>query len=557
MLSLNNVSMRYGARILFEDVTCSFLEGRRYAISGPNGAGKTTLMKILEGEIEPVKGDVSRPKKLGILRQDQFAFDEFRVIDTVIMGNSTLWKALQERDALYAKPHDKLTDKDGMRLGELEGIVGDEGGYTAEADAAVLLDGLDVDASLHERKMSELQGGQKVRVLLAQALFGNPAALLLDEPTNHLDLDSVHWLQDYLRGYQGVLIVISHDRHFLNSVCTHTADIDYQTVIMYTGGYDEMVLAKTQIRARIEAENVVREKKIAQLNEFIARFSAGTRSSQVMSRKKEVERIQTSELAKSNIARPYIRFEMKNVSGRHPLEFKSLTKSYGAHKVIERFSANIERGEKIALIGRNGSGKTTLLRSLLRNATGYIDDADRKFPVDGGHVKWGHEVAVGYFAQDHSETIAPGAMLIEWLHQFDPKASQQELRGVLGQMLFSGEDALKHTQALSGGESARLIFCKLMLQKPNVLVLDEPTNHLDLESINALNIALQKYPGTVLFVTHDHDVIDEVATRIWHCKGGHVEDFKGPYEDFLVHSERARIQSQSRPQPNVVAGRTR
>jgi ATPase subunit of ABC transporter with duplicated ATPase domains len=308
MLSLNNITMRYGARILFEEVTCSFLDGRRYAITGPNGAGKTTLMKILEGDIEPTKGSVSRPKKLGILRQDQFAFDEFRVIDAVIMGNGPLWKALQERDVLYAKPHEDLTDKDGMRLGELEGIVGDEGGYTAEADAAILLDGLGVEAALHERKMSELQGGQKVRVLLAQALFGNPAALLLDEPTNHLDLDSVHWLQDYLREYQGVLIVISHDRHFLNSVCTHTADIDYQTVIMYTGGYDEMVLAKTQIRSRIEAENAVREKKIAQLNEFIARFSAGTRSSQVMSRKKEVERIQTSDLARSNIARPYIRF---------------------------------------------------------------------------------------------------------------------------------------------------------------------------------------------------------------------------------------------------------
>src|SRR6202142_3246996 len=252
MLSLNNVSMRYGARILFEDVTCSFLEGRRYAITAPNGAGKSTLMKILEGDIEPTKGSVSRPKKLGILRQDQFAFDEFRVIDTVIMGNAPLWKALQERDELYAKPHDKLTDKDGMRLGELEGIVGEEGGYTAEADAAILLDGLGIEASLHERKMSELQGGQKVRVLLSQALFGTPTALLLDEPTNNLDLDSVHWLQRYLTEYEGVLIVISPDRHFLNSVCTHTADIDYETIIMYVGGYNDMVVAKTQVRARIE-----------------------------------------------------------------------------------------------------------------------------------------------------------------------------------------------------------------------------------------------------------------------------------------------------------------
>jgi ATPase subunit of ABC transporter with duplicated ATPase domains len=529
--------MRFGARILFEDVTCTFLTGRRYAISGPNGAGKSTLMKILTGEIEPSKGSITRPKKLGVLRQDQFAFDDFRVIDTVIMGNAPLWKALAERDALYAKPYEELTDADGMRLGELEGTVGEEGGYTAEADAAVLLDGLGVEDALHERKMGELQGGQKVRVLLAQALFGSPPALLLDEPTNHLDLDSVHWLQNYLSHYEGVLIAISHDRHFLNSISTHVADIDYETVIMYTGGYDDMVLAKTQIRSRIEAENVQREKKIAQLNEFIARFSAGTRSSQVTSRKKEVERLQTSELARSNIQRPYIRFDMKRPSGRHPLEFKGLAKSYGDRKVIQPFTASLSRGEKVALIGRNGSGKTTLLKSLLRNATGHIDDSDRQFAIDSGTVIWGHEVAVGYFAQDHTDSIEKGTTVIEWLHQFDPQASQEELRGLLGQMLFSGEDALKPTAALSGGESARVIFCRLMLQKPNFLVLDEPTNHLDLESINALNIALQKYEGTVLLVTHDHDVIDEVATRIWHFEGGRIEDFKGPYEEYQAYAE--------------------
>src|ERR1700676_3552594 len=382
MLSVNNITMRFGGRILFEDVTCSFMAGRRDAITGPNGAGKTTLMKILAGDFEPTKGSITAPKKMGVLHQDQFAFDEFRVIDTVVMGNKVLWDALQERDALYAKPHEELTDADGMRLGELEGIVGEEGGYTAEADAAILLDGLGIEAALHERKMSELQGGQKVRVLLTQALCGNPPALLLDEPTNHLDLDSVHWLQDYLHEYEGVLIVISHDRHFLNSVCTHIADIDYQTVIMYTGGYDDMVLAKTQIRSRIESQNAVREKKIEQLNEFIARFSAGTRSSQVTSRKKEVERIQTSELARSNIARPYIRFDMKAPSGRHPLECKGIAKSYGDLKVILPFTANVERGEKIALIGRNGSGKTTLLKSLMRNATGYVDDVDRQVGVD-------------------------------------------------------------------------------------------------------------------------------------------------------------------------------
>jgi len=534
MLYVDNVSMRFGPRVLFEDVTCSFLDGRRYAISGPNGAGKSTLMKILTGELEPTKGSITRPKKLGILRQDQFAFDQFRVIDTVIMGNAPLWQALEERDKLYAKPHDSLTDADGMRLGELEGIVGEEGGYTAEADAAILLDGLGVDSTLHERQMGELQGGQKVRVLLAQALFGNPPALLLDEPTNNLDLDSVHWLQDYLLEYEGVLIVISHDRHFLNSVCTHTADIDYETVIMYNGGYDDMVLAKTQIRSRIETDNANREKKIAQLNDFIARFSAGTRSAQATSRKKEVERLQTTVLARSNIARPYIRFDMKRASGRHPLEIKSVVKSYGDLKVIKPFTASITRGEKIALTGRNGTGKTTLLRSLIRNAGEFIDVAEKDFPIDGGTVKWGHEVTVGYFAQDHRDSVVTDLTAIEWLWQFDPQASQEELRGLLGQMLFSGEDALKPTKALSGGEVARMIFCRLMLQKPNFLVLDEPTNHLDLESINALNIALQKYDGTVLLVTHDEDVLDEVATRIWHFKNGKIEDFKGPYADYLI-----------------------
>jgi ATPase subunit of ABC transporter with duplicated ATPase domains len=538
MLSINNISMRFGPRVLFEDVTTTFMAGRRYAITGPNGAGKSTLMKILTGELEPTKGSVTRPKKLGILRQDQFAFDEFRVIDAVIMGNSALWKALQERDALYAKPHEDLTDADGMRLGELEGVVGEEGGYTAESDAGALLDGLGIEIDLHERKMSELQGGQKVRVLLAQALFGNPTALLLDEPTNNLDLDSVHWLQKYLNAYEGVLIVISHDRHFLNSVCTHTADIDYETVIMYVGGYDEMVVAKTQIRSRIESENAQREKKIAQLNDFIARFSAGTRSAQATSRKKEVERLATSELARSNIQRPYIKFDMKRNSGRHPLEIKSVEKSYDTLRVIPKFSASVSRGEKIALMGRNGTGKTTLLKSLIRNATGFIDDSDQQFPINGGQVVWGHEVTVGYFAQDHTDSFTKdNTTSIDWLWQFDPGANQQELRGLMGQMLFSGDDALKPTRALSGGETARLIFCRLMLQKPNFLVLDEPTNHLDLESINALNIALQRYDGTVLLVTHDHDVIDEVATRIWHFRHGKIDDFKGPYEEFVAYAE--------------------
>jgi len=527
MISVSNISMRYGAKILFEEVSTAFLPARRYGLTGPNGAGKSTFMKLLSGELEPQKGVVVRPKKLGILRQDQFAFDRFRVIDTVIMGNLPLWNALEERETLYAKAD--LTDEDGMRLGELEGIVSEEDGYTAESDAAVLLDGLDIPEPLHNRQMGELQGGQKVRVLLAQALFGNPQALLLDEPTNYLDLESIHWLQNFLTHYAGALIVISHDRHFLNSVCTHIADIDYQTIITYTGGYDEMVLQKTQVRSRIESENAQREKKIAQLNEFIARFSAGTRASQVMSRKKEVERLQTTELARSNIQRPYIRFEMKRPSGRNILDFKDVSKAYGDVQVIKNFKASLQRGEKVALMGRNGAGKTTLLKALLANGPG-VDDPDTG--RDSGTVTWGHEAQIGYFAQDHRGSIRNGITVAEWLHNWDPQASQEEIRGLLGQMLFSGEEGLKKTDALSGGEAARLMFCKLMLQKPNVLVFDEPTNHLDLEAINALNFALQRFEGTVLLVTHDEDLVDEVATRIWHFDHGKIEDFAGAYEEY-------------------------
>src|SRR5271170_877661 len=528
MISVSDVTMRYGAKLLFEEVSTQFIAGRRYGLTGPNGAGKSTFMKILSGELEPQKGTVVRPRKVGVLSQDQYAFDAFRVIDTVVMGNKGLWKALTERDAIYEKA--ELTDEDGMRLGELEGIVGEEDGYTAESDAAILLQGLDIPDDVHERKMSELQGGQKVRVLLAQALFGKPQALLLDEPTNSLDLDSVHWLQNFLTEFQGTLITISHDRHFLNSVCTHIADIDYETIITYSGGYDDMVLAKTQIRSRLESQNAQREKKIAQLNEFIARFSAGTRSSQVTSRKKEVERLQTTELARSNIQRPYIKFEMKRPSGRHSLEFKKVEKSYGDLNVIKGFTASVLRGQKIALMGRNGVGKTTLLKALLKNAPGN-DDPD--VGIDSGAVEWGHEVQVGYFAQDHRGGIRNGTTVEEWLHDFDPQASREEIRGLLGQMLFRGEEGAKPTDALSGGEAARLIFCKLMLLKPNFLVFDEPTNHLDLEAINALNIALQKFEGTVLLVTHDEDLIDEVATRIWHFTAeGKIEDFVGPYAEY-------------------------
>src|ERR1700746_489555 len=542
MLSVSNVSMRYGAKILFDEVSTAFTPGKRYGLTGPNGAGKSTFMKLLSGELEPQKGTVVRPRKLGVLSQDQFAFYAHSVLDTVIMGNKRLWAAMQERDAIYAK-HD-MTDEDAMKRGKLEGIVGEEDGYSAESDAAILLQGLDIPEELQSRKMGELQGGQKVRVLLAQALFGHPQALLLDEPTNHLDLDSIHWLQGFLNVYDGVLITISHDRHFLNSICTHIADIDYETIITYTGTYDDMVVAKTQVRSQIESQNAQREKKISQLNDFIARFSAGTRWSQVQSRRKEVERLQVTELARSNIQRPYLKFEQKRPSGKHILELEGVSKSYGDAEVIRSFTASVVRGEKIALMGRNGAGKTTLVNALLANSPTVPEAELRKTSgydgpfLNAGKVIWGHEAAVGYFAQDHKALIQPGMTVFQWLQQWDPSASHEEIRGLLGQMLFAREEGTKKADRVFGGEAARIIFCKLMLQKPNVLVLDEPTNHLDLESINALNIALQRYQGTVLLVTHDHDLIDEVATRIWHFETDHrITDFKGSYEEYqTVHA---------------------
>ena len=526
MIAVSGVSMRYGSKVLFEDVATTFAAGRRYGLTGPNGSGKSTFMKLLTGELDAQRGTVTRPRKLGVLRQDQYAFDQYRVLDAVIMGNERLWAALAERDALYARP--EMSNEDGMRLGELEGIVGEEDGYSAESDAAVLLQGLDIPDALHERTMAELQGGQKVRVLVAQALYGQPQALLLDEPTNHLDLDSIHWLQYFLSRYEGTLIVISHDRHFLNGVCTHIADIDYETIITYTGGYDDMVVAKTQIRSTIEAGNVQREKKIAQLNDFIARFGAGTRASQVTSRRKEVERLQTTELARSNIQRPYIRFLTKRPSGKLALEFEGLAKAYGPASIFSDFSAVVNRGERVVLVGRNGVGKTTLLKALLADAPDMPAAPD---DLDEGTLRWGHEVSIGYFPQDHTGQIEQGLTAVEWLHRFDPDASRQEIHGLLGQMLFSGEEGHKPTAALSGGETARLLFCRIMLQKPNVLIFDEPTNHLDLESINALNVALQKFEGTVFLVTHDQDLLEEVGTRVWQFEHGRIVDFKGTYEE--------------------------
>ncbi|HZA13069.1 MAG TPA: ATP-binding cassette domain-containing protein, partial [Myxococcaceae bacterium] len=505
---------------LFEDVSVSFSESRRYGLTGPNGAGKSTFMKILAGELEADTGSVSRPKRTSVLRQDHFGYDDQRVLDVVLQGNNVLWKALQEKERLLAQA--ELTDEDGMQLAHLEHDIAEENGYTADSEAAELLDGLGIAETFHSRAMRELPGGLKVRVLLAQALFGKPEALLLDEPTNNLDLDSIRWLEKFLCGYQGVLIAISHDRHFLNEICTHIADIDYETIITYTGGYDDMVIAKAQVRSRVESENAEKTKKISQLQEFVARFSAGTRASQVQSRKKAMEKLQLADLKKSNIERPFIRFEQKRPSGKQTLSLDGISKRWPDVVVCEDFRALITRGEKVAIIGPNGVGKTTLCKMLV----GEIQP-------DEGSIQWGHEAAVGYLAQEHRESIPAGTTVAEYLHTFDPKADNQAIRGLLGRMLFKGEEGEKPTGALSGGEAVRLVFSRLMLTRDNVLVLDEPTNHLDLESIIALGDALKRYEGTAIVVAHDRDLISTFATRLFAFTPYGLIDFRGTYDEYL------------------------
>jgi ATPase subunit of ABC transporter with duplicated ATPase domains len=525
-IQVSSVTKSYGSKRLFEDVTVTFGDGRRFGLTGPNGAGKSTFMKILAGELDADSGAVSRPEKTSVLKQDQYAFESRRAVDVVVMGNKRLWAAMEEKERLLALP--AITDAQGEHLGELEGVVAEEDGYTAESDAATLLSGLGIPDDLYERPMKEIAGGYKLRVLLAQALFGHPEALLLDEPTNNLDLDSIRWLERFLCEYEGVLITISHDRHFLNEICTHIADIDYNTIITYTGGYDEMVLAKSQVRSRVEQETADRKKKITQLQEFVAKFGAGTRASQVQSRKKQIEKLQVSDLKKSNIERPFIHIPVKRPSGKQTLTIEGLKKrwpgqdGHGAVVVCDGFDALVAKGEKVAIVGANGVGKTTLCKMLVG-----------ELQPDAGKITWGHQASVGYLPQDHRDGIPDGTTVSAWLHSFDPQAALQDIRGLLGKTLFKGEEGAKPTEALSGGEVMRLLFAKLMLTQDNVLVLDEPTNHLDLESIIALNDALQRYEGTAFVVTHDRDLIAGFATRLFAFTSAGLVDFKGPYEEYL------------------------
>jgi ATPase subunit of ABC transporter with duplicated ATPase domains len=543
MLTVQEVSQSYGGKTLFENVQVAFAPGHRYGLTGPNGAGKSTFMKFLAGDVEPQKGHVSRPRKTSILRQDQYAYDEHLVIDTVIMGNKRLSEATTKKNELLKRCEDgeEFTEEMGMELGELETVIAEEDGYVAEVEAAKLLDGLGIQEEHHGVPMKVLSGGLKLRVLLAQALFGQPECLLLDEPTNHLDLDSIHWLERFLLAYEGILIVISHDRHFLNSVTTHIADIDYETIIIYPGNYDDMVVQKSQLRSRVESENADKAKKVEQLKDFVARFGAGTRASQVQSRKKEIERLQGTELKRSNIQRPFIRFETAGKpSGKHVLQVKGLSKTFREEgkpdiPIVKDLDLLLMRGDKLAIIGPSGIGKTTLLRL-------FLAELER----DAGEVTWGHETRVGYFAQEHTDGIPPGVKLWEWLLYLDEaiggeRANKEDIRSLLGRMLFSGEEGEKVTDVLSGGETARLLFAKLMLLKHNVLIFDEPTNHLDLEAISALRDAIQRYDGTVIFVTHDRDLVSEAATRILALSKHGLEDFNGPYEEFLRRVGEVRL----------------
>lgn len=520
-ITVSDVSKGFGGRTLFKDVNVTFNRGVNYGLTGPNGCGKSTFMKLLIGAEDSDSGSINIPARTAWLRQDHSVFDEFRVIDTVIMGNDRLWKALVRREELYAKGDD-LTDDEGMEIGELECTVAEEDGYTAESEAAILLEGLGIGQGEHERTMSELQGGLKLRVLLAQALFGKPDALLLDEPTNSLDLDSIVWLEEFLLKYDGVLVTISHDRRFLNAICDEIADIDYESIILYPGNYDEMVRMKANMQSRRDKDASQREKKIAQLNEFIQRFKAGSRSSQTRSRAKQIERLRPDEVKRSNISRPFIRFPEGDPSGRDVLSVRGLSHSYDDHVIFEGFHADVQRGDKVAVLGRNGIGKTTLIKALL----------DEQNQLDGT-VKWGHNTRIGTFMHDHREEIEPGSTVFEWLFAKRPEPGQEHCRAILGRMLFSGEDGKKPTATLSGGEAARLSMCYLILMEFNVLVLDEPTDHLDLESISALKEAIEAYKGTVIYITHDRDLAS-AANRIWsYPEPGKLLDYSGTVDEYL------------------------
>jgi ATPase subunit of ABC transporter with duplicated ATPase domains len=521
--------MQFGGKPLFENVSVKFGGGSRYGLIGANGSGKSTLMKILGADLEPSAGNVSvdQGKRLGKLRQDQFAFEDQTVIDTVIMGHEELWRIKQERDRIYALAH--MSEAEGMEVAHLEVHYAELDGYTAEARAGELLLALDIPEALHEGPMSAVAPGWKLRVLLAQALFADPDILLLDEPTNNLDINTIRWLEEVLNARNSTMIIISHDRHFLNSVCTHMADLDYGELRLYPGNYDEYMTAASQVRQRQYADNAKKKVQIAELQTFVSRFSANaSKAKQATSRQRQLEKIKLEDIKPSSRVNPFIRFAQDKKLYRLALEVKSLAKGYGGKPLFRGLDLSVAVGERVAIIGPNGIGKTTLLRSLAG-----------ELAPDSGTLKWSENSNIGYFAQDHAADFAADTTLYDWMDQWkQPGDDEQVIRGTLGRLLFSQDEIRKPVNVVSGGEQGRLLFGKLMLQKPKCLLMDEPTNHLDMESIESLNTALEDYPGTLIFVSHDREFVSSLATRIIELTPQGIVNFRGNYEDYL-QSERA------------------
>ncbi len=525
MLSTANITMQFGAKPLFENISVKFGDGNRYGLIGANGCGKSTFMKILDGSLEPTAGNVSLSpnERLGKLNQDQFAYEEFTVIDTVMMGNKELWAIKQERDAIYANP--EATEDDYMRAAELEGEFAELDGYTAESRAGELLLGAGIASELHNGPMSEVAPGWKLRVLLAQALFSNPDILLLDEPTNNLDINTIRWLENIINNMKCTMIIISHDRHFLNSVCTHMADIDYGDIKIYPGTYDDFMIASTQARERQQSENAKKKAQIAELQQFVSRFSANaSKSKQATSRAKQIEKIKIDEFKPSSRQNPFIRFNQDKKLHRTALEITGLSHTYeGGAPLFKAVDLMIEAGEKIAVIGANGVGKTTFLKCLVNHVE-----------PSSGTIKWAENADVGYYAQDHEYEFDKDMNLFDWMEQWKTEAQDETaVRASLGRLLFNADAIKKNVKVCSGGEKGRLLFGKLMMGNHNVLIMDEPTNHMDMESIESLNLALEMYEGTLLFVSHDREFVSSLATRILEIRDNKIVDFHGTYDEYL------------------------
>ena len=530
MISASNVTLRLGKKALFEDVNIKFTEGNCYGLIGANGAGKSTFLKILSGELEPTNGEIimNAGERLSVLQQDHYKYDDCVVMDTVIMGNKRLYEVMKEKDAIYMK--EDFTDEDGIRASELEAEFAEMDGWNAESDAATLLNGLGVETDIHYKMMSELDGNQKVKVLLAQALFGNPDVLLLDEPTNHLDLDAIAWLEEFLINFNNTVIVVSHDRYFLNKVCTHIADIDYAKIQLYAGNYDFWYESSQLMIKQMKEANKKKEEKIKELQEFIQRFSANaSKSKQATSRKRALEKIELDEIKPSSRKYPYIDFRPKREIGNEVLTVSNISKTVDGVKVLDNISFTIGRDDKVAFVGPNTIATTTLFKIL----------AGEEEP-DEGTYKWGVTTSQGYFPKDNTKEFDNDLVIADWLAQYSEEKDATYVRGYLGRMLFPGEDGVKKVKVLSGGEKVRCLLSKLMIMQSNVLILDEPTNHLDMESITALNNGLIKFPGVVLFACQDHQFVQTTANRIMELTNTGLIDKQTTYDEYLASDEMAR-----------------